>query len=474
MIAIRLRFPAGRYHANPWGRHVNEGAQEWPPSPYRLLRALYDAWKRKCPGLPESEVAGALGALASSEPEFRLPKAVASHTRSYLSSNTEDPNDKSLVFDGFLAVGRNRNDSCWVFWPELVLSQSQRETLADLLTRLNYLGRSESWIEADLHDSPTGDGFICQPAGVSAEPGEIVSVACVLSPLQYHGEESWLDSLASSTTRFLKSRRSSPPLLRFVRYAIPLNAVVIDPVPQPFRSVPKEQAVILSLDCAVLPLVTATIEIAEQVRVRLMGAHRKRMGGDASLVSPLFSGKDENGAKRLDHGHLFILPLSKDHHRIDRVLLLSRLRPFTRDELDAVRGVRSLWQDDGRPDVRCVVSWHGSLNHPGSASAKVVASATPFVTTRHLRKGRDPNRFFQDEVRRECRNHSIGEPLTVEFLPRPSGDLFECVEFRRNRRDEPPRPGFAFRLTFSAPVTTPFSLGYGCHFGLGLFYPERD
>jgi len=40
MPLIELRFPAGRYHATPWGSHVNEGAVEWPPSPWRLLRAL--------------------------------------------------------------------------------------------------------------------------------------------------------------------------------------------------------------------------------------------------------------------------------------------------------------------------------------------------------------------------------------------------------------------------------------------------
>ncbi len=40
MIVLELRFPAGRFHATPWGRHVNEGAVEWPPSPWRLMRAL--------------------------------------------------------------------------------------------------------------------------------------------------------------------------------------------------------------------------------------------------------------------------------------------------------------------------------------------------------------------------------------------------------------------------------------------------
>ena len=29
-VNLKLTFPSGRYHATPWGRHVNEGAPEWP------------------------------------------------------------------------------------------------------------------------------------------------------------------------------------------------------------------------------------------------------------------------------------------------------------------------------------------------------------------------------------------------------------------------------------------------------------
>src|SRR6266404_25375 len=101
-VIIRLTFPGGRYHATPWGRHVNEGVPEWPPSPYRFLGAIYDVWKRKYPGLAAEAVESVLVSLASSEPRFVLPAAVASHTRAYLSSNSTDPTDKNLVFDAFL------------------------------------------------------------------------------------------------------------------------------------------------------------------------------------------------------------------------------------------------------------------------------------------------------------------------------------------------------------------------------------
>jgi CRISPR-associated protein Csb2 len=74
-----------------------------------------------------------------------------------------------------------------------------------------------------------------------------------------------------------------------------------------------------------------------------------------------------------------------------------------------------------------------------------------------------------EEVRRECRNHGLREPRVVERTAHPQRGLFEWVEFRRNRKDEPPRPGYGFRLEFDKDVPTPFTLGYGCHYGLGQF-----
>ena len=50
-LSIAVAFPAGRFHATPWGHHVNEGLPEWPPSPWRLLRALIATWKRKLNGV---------------------------------------------------------------------------------------------------------------------------------------------------------------------------------------------------------------------------------------------------------------------------------------------------------------------------------------------------------------------------------------------------------------------------------------
>jgi CRISPR-associated protein Csb2 len=469
VITIRLTFPAGRYHATPWGRHVNEGVAEWPPSPYRLLRALYDVWQRKCFDISAEEAREVLEALAAGVPRFQLPRVAATHTRSYLSSNAQDPTDKNLVFDSFLVF--ERSDACYISWKDLDLTARARETLARLLSHLNYLGRSESWVAAELWDRGIDGAFNCDAVEREGATGELTRVACAVPVSEYKGKSAWMDALTFSTANLLKGRVSSPPLLRHVAYARDEDAIDTDP-PYVAQREPQEiHEVMLGLDSTVLPLVTTTLEVAEQIRVRLMGAHKRRMGGDESRVSPVFSGKEADGTKRLDHGHVYILPLGNSDGRIDRVLIVSRLRPFGEDELDAIRGVRKLWQRDGRPDVRCVVTWQGTLDGGVGEMAAVVASATPFVPPRHWRKGRDFEKYLVDEVMRECRNHGVGEPTKVERRD-SMGGLFHEVEYRRNRKDDPVRPGYSLRLTFAHPMATPFAIGYGAHYGLGQFRAE--
>jgi CRISPR-associated protein Csb2 len=383
-----------------------------------------------------------------------------------LSSNAQDPADKNLVFDSFLAF--ERAGACYVSWEDLDLKARTRETLARLLTNLNYLGRSESWIEAELLDTQAEGPFNCDVAGATDSSGELTRVSCAISPSEYTGKRDWMDALTFSTTNLLKERASAPPLLRQISYVRAGDAVETDPLHQVRRKSQEIQAVMLGLDATVLPLVTTTLEVAEQIRVRLMGAHKRRCGGDETRVSPLFSGKSDDGKKRMDHGHVYILPLGNKDGRIARVRIVSPLRPFKDDELDAVRGVRELWQRDERPPVQCVVIWQGSADG-GIERRSVFESATPFVPPRHWRKGRDCRQFLFEEVRRECGNHRIEAPVEIERLARMPG-LFHEVEYRRNRKHDPVRPGFALRLIFEHE-RAPFAIGYGAHFGLGQFHP---
>ena len=103
MIHLEVRFRAGRYHATPWDHHVNEGVVEWPPSPWRILRALVAALRVGASGVDPVVGARAIARL-SAAPSFTLPPASVGHTRHYLSKNALARTDSAMVFDTFVAL----------------------------------------------------------------------------------------------------------------------------------------------------------------------------------------------------------------------------------------------------------------------------------------------------------------------------------------------------------------------------------
>ena len=91
MIAFAFSFPAGRYHATPWGRHANEADVAWPPEPVRILRALIATWWRKADHkrFPKIMLDDLVDALAAELPVFHLPEAVHTHVRAWMPAPTE-------------------------------------------------------------------------------------------------------------------------------------------------------------------------------------------------------------------------------------------------------------------------------------------------------------------------------------------------------------------------------------------------
>ncbi len=159
-VTFAVRLPWGRFHATPWDRNVNEAAVEWPPSPWRLLRAFYATWQERAPWLPEDTVGALLDRLAT-PPAFLLPPAVEAHTRHYMPDWTSGPprwnSQKSQfelrrtdkVLDAFAVT--ERDAELWVRW-DADLDGPEREALGVLAERLGYLGRAESLCQARVLD----------------------------------------------------------------------------------------------------------------------------------------------------------------------------------------------------------------------------------------------------------------------------------------------------------------------------------
>lgn len=491
MLTIELRFRTGLFHATPWGRNVNEGVVEWPPSPYRLVRAIYDVWKRKFPDWPEERVEPLLAAFASHPPSFFLPPASASHIRLFMNSNTTCPEDRQKIFDAFVVL--RPQDPVIVGWQGAVLNDAQRRDLDELLGSLNYLGRSESWVDARVSDDPSVSWNSFPSSGQSDKRYETVRVACVTPRDEFQsipGPEKtgrrkrggtaerqlrWIDSIAFTTDDMLEL--SIPPSLKLVEYAREIGCLERKSTSRGRQTATLVDCVVYALISKAPPMVTGTVEVAERVRRKLMGIH-KRIVGSPALVSSKFSGKDSEGQPTKGHRHAYIIPLDANGDGyLDHLIVYCR-NPFNEQEQAALNGLHSIWQSDGRPDITCVIVQFGKRGElMGTKPARQFVSATPFVTPRHYRKGRgDFLDWLVGEVRREAGFHGLPKPIRVLPVEALQGTRrrYRWTEFRRNRKDDPPRIGYGFELEFAEPVAGPVSLGYGAHFGLGLFLPASD
>ena len=150
MLAIKFNLLTGGYHASTWGRRANdEAAAEWPPSPWRIVRALTAVWSQFLPDLPESEVSPIIEKLASERPKFHLPPATVAHSRHYMPLGETKREEKTrlrketvkLFFDIFVSV--KKNAPLYVVWDGMEIDESQNEALAALLAAMPYLGRAE-------------------------------------------------------------------------------------------------------------------------------------------------------------------------------------------------------------------------------------------------------------------------------------------------------------------------------------------
>ena len=159
MPVLEIAFPAGRYHATAWGRNVNEGEPEWPPSPFRLARALLDMRFRRHTDIDDSRLESALLLLTGS-PRFSLPPTSKTAVKYYFDQGKTD-GKKQGVLDAFVCMQK-----CAPVYMELPQDPpaSALDVLGTLVASLPYLGRAESWIEARLRDAlPPQHCWNCVP-----------------------------------------------------------------------------------------------------------------------------------------------------------------------------------------------------------------------------------------------------------------------------------------------------------------------
>jgi CRISPR-associated protein Csb2 len=229
----------------------------------------------------------------------------------------------------------------------------------------------------------------------------------------------------------------------------------------------------------------------------------RRISGFGSIVPEVITGRDREGKPLRDpaHRHAFFLPEDDDGDGFIDHAVLYVGEGLQRSVRRGVEDLRRLWisdlrrqrsdddgsardQDSGRQEWRLALEGYG---HPDVfrdsnllRPSTVWASVTPYLRPWHAKLS-PPESETARMAEEECRRRGL-PTVKVEFDPDQAslgrsitvgGGRRNVLNFHRFRRRQglvqPDRSGAALRLTFADIVTGPVALGFGCHYGLGLF-----
>lgn len=467
-----FEFVAGKYHATPWGRHVNEGAIEWPPSPWRLLRALIATGFNRL-GWTDGIPAGArslLIKLAEQPPRYHLPPANASHSRHYLPLFD---GKTTKVLDTFAVVAA----PMFVEWA-VTLDGGERALLGSLLEAMPYLGRAESWVRAQLADTspPRDDVRWCsagkQPPSMDSERVDL------LSPLPADGYGAWRAEHVATSGQVMLEREAEKATEKGKKAPLKLTAKQLADIEQRYPpdlcemlradtgalqaegwSVPpgsrwitywrasdsldslrseaplQERAAVDTIVFAVSSRTVSgktlqPLRRGLQVAERLHRALAKKADGASPSTVMQLVGKDENNAKGLGHKHAYVLPFAAhasklpaqkhDTAAIDHIVIHVRSGMTAEARRRVESDLRSLYAREAT--LKLVPVWAGQAwafeKLPLTRESLVWVSHTPYVCPRHLKpKGR--HTLF-GQVEEELRSLGIEGLQTVEFETRES------------------------------------------------------
>ncbi|MSP74304.1 MAG: type I-U CRISPR-associated protein Cas5/Cas6 [Myxococcales bacterium] len=498
MLALCFEFLGGRYHATSWNHHVNEGTIEWPPSPWRLLRALVSA--SYSAGLSRAQAWPLLERMIE-PPVYCLPRAAHFHARHYMPT----ARNPTLIFDAFAAIegGAASPAKLVVAWPNVVFTAEERGLMAVLCDHIGYLGRAESWTAVTVLDEWAGRPNAV-PLEADVERTQTVALPALQGAVEYDAwrrgflagqtgrrrftppDDLW-QVLHGDTGLLQKDGWSQPPGVRAVKYGLLERAFGVSRGARVAESC-AVSVVRFRVASAVPPSLRHAVRIGERMRQAVMSHSAAVLQRQLAV----FTGRTDTGEPTRGNGHAYWLAEDRDGDGAIDHLVGYASSGFDGDALEVLQHVRRLWGSEGH-DLELVLLGSGEVAEMGTTLVKAEpgrstllgtasewVSRTPFVPPRHLKDGDQP----EDQVRRLLAASGFPAPLTVEPYaaayedePHARHKPLRWLEFQRQRSSgggaRGSERGFGFRLAFDQRVTGPIALGYGAHFGLGQFIAVR-
>ena len=465
MLSLSFRFISGRYHATKWGTNVNEGHVDWPPSPWRILRALISAWKTGCGNLSELDVWPVLEMMVKSPVMFHLPPATESHTRHYVPIGGEKT---TKMLDAFVALDPSK--PVVASWTAATLDEEQKGAIDKVVSSLRYLGRAESWCDAGREEYAGEHNCVPLDHGALKVNMDIVDV---LVP----DTAASLDDLCITTGELHRKHVVVPHASRIVQYVRPANCFEAAPAGRAWAGHASNIEVMrYAMTGRVRPSVTESVSVGDFIKRAAMSKYGKQNGGGASRI---LTGKDSSGRKLEGHCHAFYLPTDEDGDNVLDHMTVVSATPMDSKDLKALAAME---------EIRYRGRWFGLsfqsrgtrddyVEVPVLGRAKKWVSATPYVMNRHPKGGAGCSKSeVEDSIRLEIRRRFGASAKIRRVDVRGSKSDMRCnlmpVEFNRWRKEGVPAFGaYSAEVEFADLVKGPLALGHAAHYGLGLFVP---
>ena len=508
-IVLRQTFPLGRFHANPWRTFAFEDPHgEWPPSPWRLLRAilarshqverergaLYEAWRDALVAafrtstfswcLPPFSWRGpGLHQYQPATFEWNPPN----RTRKVKGQPVNIPGERTyrstLVRDNFWVVGSSRtvSDTGIVWWmlEGDAWSKEHLDLLDACLERMTYFGRAEAITEIHREEKlPSNTHINCVLEHVPSSgsiPVLVPTRDATLSRIQAVTDE---PSVAKSTV---------PPGAGWLHAKRPVKPPARLPLSRPQARKPT-CLVQFAIGTRVSPPPSSIVVLTQRFRGRVI---REFLGRSWQRATPaqreaahLLAGKDADGSPLKDHRHPHArFGVIFDQGKAAR-LLIWREQPFSDEEQRAIlsAGEYELPLSFGKagstdPWTVRLVPLDSQVPPPtgfGDQAYRRWETVTRYVPPRYVydRKGRvKPGESLTAQLRLELARLGYDtDELTISVKEQSAE--WTRVHRPKRGRDDPSntqRRGYHVLLTFGRPVNGPISLGHSSHFGLGLF-----
>jgi CRISPR-associated protein Csb2 len=466
---IEIRYITGRAHGTPWGISHNEGAIEFPPSPWRLFRALLSVWHERAPEISEDVVRSLLSKLASTPVTYKVPQFVGSHVRHYFPDSSHlggVATSTAKVLDAFAAV--DPSTPLDVEW-DVDLAPAERSAFEQLASLLPYLGRAESLVDARATASPSNsesDGRRTVSEGSPTDPRE--------RPLRLLCPEAELD---------FDSLVDVPWKVRQKGFVLPRGAALRSFVAdgplehQPIAPPARRQRTVHLIEWTIrgkgkIPI-TATVGFCDTLRYAALKPFSDR-GDD---VGWQVTGKQDGTRAEQHHAHAHFLPVATAGFLTGLMMWIpAGIDLATAEQLAAPP---RLWapRREGVADLRDVslylqriASLPAQTHLAAFQSSHVWETVTPYAPAKHLRPGGRMMSSLARCIATDLAEIGLPAPVEVDLVAKTP----HALDFRRHRVKEKLRDGrraYHVRLSFDSEVAGPISIGALSHFGLGHFCP---